>query len=68
MKKYRVLIWGTGNWSKAVSLKIADKCIIEAYIESQKTKECFNGVKVYNRESFADLYSSTDLTLIAVYD
>jgi FkbM family methyltransferase len=69
MKKiYRVLVWGTGDWSKQISEKISNRCVIEAYIESVKSKECFNGIKVYSKDAFADLYSKADITLIAVYD
>lgn len=66
MKKFKVLIWGTGVWSRRLLDILPSNCCIEAFIETIPSKNLFHEKRVVSKDEFSNLYGITDFTIIAV--
>ncbi len=65
-KALRVLIWGTGDYSKLLTALIPDNVYIEAYVETNKTKNSFMGHMVISAKEFMSYFDMVDFLIIAV--
>lgn len=61
-----IIVWGTGCWSREFINLLPDNVNIEVFVETNPTKNSFQGISVVSKNEYRYFYARTDFTVVAV--
>lgn len=62
---HRILVWGTGKWSRNLLTLLPEDCLIEAFVETTPKRKYFLGSKVISMMDYEKYAEETDFTILA---
>lgn len=62
---YRILVWGTGKWSRNLLSVLPENCLIKAFVETIPKRKSFYGHKIISLADYEGYEEETDFTILA---